>query len=327
MKHPIFMCICLLCVLFALAGCQARTAMPLDTSEESASSTDDSERTENTNDSTLTRDGEQITIRSLADWEEFNYDGNFSDNCLLFLSHLIGEGSDFMEFDTVKISDYTIVRDPKAYEQYQLYFEFTVSESQLDTLPKGAYRTLVSDTVDCFVEFLDEDPRAGHPKAELPESGERFYQMLQTWIYSAYGWDCPAYGETTDLALLCNFICRQYGNSSELAFEEFLRLAKEKFGAVPTEASLSELESLTYLQDGVRMIQSSALGGVCRYAVTGYKNENGVHYLTVQYYAECNAFIPSYLVEYKITDDEKWLGYEILSNSPYKPYGLHARFS
>ncbi len=191
MKHPIFMCICLLCVLFALAGCQARTAMPLDTSEESASSADDSERTENTNDSTLTRDGEQITIRSLADWEEFNYDGNFSDNCLLFLSHLIGEGSDFMEFDTVKISDYTIVRDPKAYEQYQLYFEFTVSESQLDTLPKGAYRTLVSDTVDCFVEFLDEDPRAGHPKAELPESGERFYQMLQTWIYSAYGWDCP----------------------------------------------------------------------------------------------------------------------------------------
>ena len=319
--------ILLLSALLLLFSCQRAAPAPADTNTDNFDTTDKAGNTENADDSTLVQDGERITIRSLADWEAFNYDGNFSDNCLMFLTHLIGEGSDFLEFDTVKISDYTITRDPKVYEQYELYFEFTVAESEMDSLPSGTYRTLIGDTVDCFMEFLDEDPRDSSQAITLPETGEKFYRMLDTWIGSSYVWDCPTYGHDMDIIALCNFICRQYGDSEEIEFDEFLRLAKDKFGAVPSEAQLAELKKRTYIKNGVQMIQTGGIGGNTRYQIIGYKNENGINSITVQYYAECNAFIRSHLVEYRITDDEKWLGYEILSKSPYKPYGLRALFN
>ena len=318
--------ILLLGALLLFPACGRTAPAPADTNADNFGTTDQNGTAKDADTSTLIQDGERITIRSLADWEAFNYDGNFSDNCLMFLTHLIGEGSDFLEFDTVKIRDYTITRDPKAYEQYELYFEFTVAESELDTLPSGAYRALIRDTVDCFMEFLDEDPRDSHQEITLPEAGEKFYRMLNTWIGSSYVWDCPAYGQDMDILALCNFICRQYGDSEEIELDAFLRLAKDKFGAVPSEAQLADLAPLMYIKDGIQMIQTGGIGGNTRYQITGYKNENGVHSITVQYYAECNAFIRSHLVEYRITDDEKWLGYEILSKSPYNPYGLRALF-
>ena len=75
----------------------------------------------------ITIEDERITITSLGVGEDFNHDGNFSDNCLNFLRNFIENDSEFLEFNSVKVSEYEIIRDPEQYEYYQLAFNFTVT--------------------------------------------------------------------------------------------------------------------------------------------------------------------------------------------------------
>ena len=37
----------------------------------------------------ITKEGERITITTLGKWNEFNHDGNFTDNCKIFLRMFI----------------------------------------------------------------------------------------------------------------------------------------------------------------------------------------------------------------------------------------------
>lgn len=263
----------------------------------------------------ITTDGERITITSLAVWEEFNHDGNFSDNCLNFLRNFIENDSEFLEFNSVKVSEYEIIRDPEAYDYYSLAFNFTVTESALDTLPVGSYRTIVEDRVDCYIKFEGTSPlvRETVPASEATDA-------VRTWIASALRWELPQYGKATDPTLYLNYIVRRYGENGIMPYSDFEKILSEKAGITATKEDFShfllvENENLYIIEGGI--------GGNTSYAFVADGAAHGFTSVTVQFFADCNGFIRSYKVEYRIGDNGELLGSTVIEKSPYKPYGLH----
>ncbi|MBQ9429383.1 MAG: hypothetical protein IJU41_07575, partial [Clostridia bacterium] len=63
-------------------------------------------------------------------------------------------------------------------------------------------------------------------------------------------------------------------------------------------------------------------GGGTAYTILSHTEVDGVHLLTVRYYADAARLIPSSTVEYKIGADEVMYGSRVIEPSPYPPYGL-----
>ncbi len=262
----------------------------------------------------ITIEDERITVTSLDVWEDFNHDGNFSDNCLNFLRNFIENDSEFLEFNSVKVSEYEIIRDPEQYEYYQLAFNFTVTESALDTLPVGTYRTIVNDIVDCYIEFEGEDPRN---LPTIPDSAAK--DAVRNWIASAMRWEMPAYGEGTDPTRYINYLVRTYGENGHMLYSEFEKLLQEKAGLTITKEECSDL---LRVEDATLYIMEGGIGGNTAYSFVSDGSAHGFTSVVVQFYAECNGFIRSSKVEYRIGDNGELLGSKVVEKSPYKPYGL-----
>lgn len=262
----------------------------------------------------ITVKDEYIRITSLAVWEDFNHDGNFSDNCLNFLRNFIENDSEFLEFNSVKVSDFEIIRDPEQYDYYQLAFNFTVTESALDTLPAGEYRTIVNDIVDCYVEFENKDPRN---LPSIPASAAT--DAVRNWIASAMRWEMPAYGEGKDPTRYINYLVRTYGKNGRMLYSDFEKLLKEKAGLTVTK---EECDGLLRVEDAKLYIIEGGIGGNTAYSFVADGSAHGFTSVIVQFYAECNGFIRSNKVEYRIGDNGELLGSTVLEKSPYKPYGL-----
>ncbi len=262
----------------------------------------------------ITIKDERITITSLDVWEDFNHDGNFSDNCLNFLRNFIENDSEFLEFNSVKVSDWEIIRDPEQYDYYQLAFNFTVTESALDTLPVGEYRTIVNDIVDCYIEFEGKDPRN---LPSVPASAAT--AAVGNWIASAMRWEMPAYGEGKDPTRYINYLVRTYGQNGRMLYSDFEKLLKEKAGLTVTK---EECGSLLWVEDAKLYIIEGGIGGNTSYAFVADGSAHGFTSVIVQFFADCNGFIRSYKVEYRIGDNGELLGSTVIEKSPYKPYGL-----
>ena len=262
----------------------------------------------------ITTEKERITITSLAVWDEFNHDGNFSDNCLQFLRNFIENDSEYLEFNTVKVSDWEIIRDPEVYDYYSLAFNFTVTESALDTLPVGTYRTLVEDKVDCYMHFADYDPTAVET---VPHSNNT--DTVRDWISSALRWEMPEYGKSTEPERYINYIVKRYGKDGIMLFDDF----QERLSAVAGISVVKEdCEPFLCVQDARLCIREGAIGGNASYACIADTAAEGHSVVTVQFFADCNRFIRSMQVEYRIGDDGKLLGSTVIEKSPYAPYGL-----
>lgn len=261
----------------------------------------------------ITKEGERITITSLAVWEEFNYDGNFSDNCLQFLKNFIENDSEFLEFNTVTVSDYEIIRDFEVYG-YKMAFNFTVSASALSTLPVGSYRTIVTDAVDCYMQFEGDAPNAA-----TGIEGTEATKTVEDWILSSFRWEMPAYGESEEPARYVNFLVGKYGKENKMLYSDFKTVLKDKAGIYAEAEDFSN--QLLVENDKLYIMRGDLGGNTCFLPIA--ERDAGDHTLvTVQFYADCNKFIPSMQVEYRIGKDGKLLGCTILENSPYKPYGL-----
>jgi len=261
----------------------------------------------------ITIEDERITITSLALWDDFNFDGNFSDNCLQFLRNFIEHDSEFLEFNTVQVSNWEIIRDPEMYG-YKMAFNFTVTESALDTLPAGEYRTIVTDSVDCYMDFEGENPAKIDT---VPES--EAVKSVQDWILSSFRWQMPAYGESTDPMRYVNYLVSKYGKNGKILYSDLNELMREKAGiAVQAE----DLQPLLTVEDDNLYVMRGDLGGVCCFVPVADTAEGDVNTVTIQFFADCNKFIKSVKVEYRISDDGKLLGSTVIEKSPYKPYGL-----
>ena len=263
----------------------------------------------------IVSEDERITITSLGVWDEFNFDGNFSDNCLLFLRGFIEGYSAFEEFSTVKISNWEIIRDTKVYG-YDMAFNFTVKDSGLDTLPVGDYKTIIKDSVDCYIEFT-EAPR-GKVETTMPSSKAEL--AIYDWLTFAQYSDFEEYGKW-ERPLYAHYIRCHYTSDGVITFSDFAKLAKEKFGM---EVTKEMFKPMLYIEDMTLYITTSESDLNQSFDFVDEVTENEITTVTVQHYADCNKLIKSDLIAYRIDESERFLSSEILNFADYPPYGLRS---
>ncbi len=261
----------------------------------------------------IVREDKRITITSLEVWDEFNYDGNFSDNCLLFVRGFIEGYSEFLELGTVKLSYWEIIRDEKEYG-YKMAFNFTVSESKLDTLPVGDYKTVVTDSVDCYIDFI-EAPR--EKVSETVPHGDA-ESIIYDWLTLAQYYDYPDFGEWSGTQY-AHYVRCHYGDKGVLEFSDFASLVKDKFGMTVEKEMFADG---LYVEDMKLYINTAAPDENQAFDFVGEVTEDGITTVTVLHYADCNKLIGSYKMAYKIDADGRFIGCERIDGSPYKPYGL-----
>lgn len=261
---------------------------------------------------------ERITITSLLHWNEFNHDGNFSDNCLQFLRNFIENDSEFFEFNTVQVDNWEIIRDPEVYG-LALAFNFTVTASELDTIPVGAYQTIVNDEVDCEMVFV-ESPRTS-TETEAPSTAAT--ETVSYWLMHAMYYDYFDFGAWKNNCF-GHYLCVRYCDETDkLLFSDFAAHAKDKFGMTVTEENLPSNARL-YIEDKHLYIYVGSGNFTPSFDILDVTEDGTISTVTVQLYADCNKFLPSYKMAYRIENGERFLSCEILNSSPYKPYGLHS---
>ncbi|MBQ4557646.1 MAG: hypothetical protein IJA60_08375 [Clostridia bacterium] len=264
-------------------------------------------------------EGKRITITTLEEWNRFNYDGNFTDNCKNFLRMFIEGYSEFAEFKNMKISDWELIRDPDVYGN-DLAFNFTVIESTLDTLPPGIYKTTVKDAVDCYMTFEKDAPNTF--TKEIASESEAV-ATVKKWISSFYSWYMPEYGKASNVLPCINYIIAEYGDNDIITIENFKKHLNEKMGI---DASNEDLKNYIVNINGSDCLRIIPIGGNTDFAIIGETTQDDVTTVTVQYFADCNRFILSDTVEYYISADKKLLGCNVTNFADYEPYGVNSAF-
>ncbi|MBQ8400690.1 MAG: hypothetical protein IJX14_02055 [Clostridia bacterium] len=256
-------------------------------------------------------DTKLYTAATLEEIRQYTDQGVWKEQVYDFLWNLLSGESGIPEYNTVKITDSKLTFAIPLEPIYSIWWDFTVTESGLDTLPPGTYHMMIRDIIDCFlVEPMSSEPM---PAEDVYEE-ER---MISRFIAATYIWNTPIYGEGTEYPGMHNYLCEYYGNGS-IPAEEYVRLAKEKFGA---EIRLEDVPML-YEEDGVLMTTAGGIGGNFSFTTIGSIREPDMTHVTVQFYADCNSLLPSHTIVYHITEDGVFHGYDILKESPYPPYGL-----
>ncbi len=304
------------CTAVFLASCKEEASVPAIRPGEAAVATTAAEDAK-PNGSILIED-ERITITSLEYWPAFNHDGNFSDNCLQFLRNFIENDADLFEFNSVQVSDWEIIRDPKIYG-FDLAFNFTVTASELETLPAGNYKTIVKDAVDCYMTFSGKDPtEIIAPAKDSTEASA----VVTDWLNTTYSWYMPDY-KTAETVGCISYLSTRYADGEKMLYEDLAKLASEKLGiAVQKE----DLKSYLTIESNRLYVSPFHIGGNTEFLITGEEKKGDYTAVTVQFYADCNGFILSDTVEYRIGDKEELLGCTVLRKAPYTPYGLRNAF-
>lgn len=312
-----FLLILAACSAILLVSCEKKEETPTLKPGEVSIETTAAQNGGDTSDTIVTED-ERITITSLENWEAFNHDGNFSDNCLQFLRNFIQNDSEYFEFNTVYLGNWEIIRDPKIYG-LDLAFNFTVTASELDTIPVGDYQTIVTDAVDCTMRFV-KSPRV---QSTITAPSSAATETIAAWLTTALYYDFCDYGKW-ESDRFKHYLCTRYADASgKLLYADFETLAKEKFGAdVQKEDYMSGAQLL--IEDGKLYIISDGGNMEPCFDIVSVTVKGGVSTVTVQFYADCNKFLQSYKAAYRIDSEDRFLGCEILQTSPYKPYCLHS---
>lgn len=272
-------------------------------------------------DMTYVKDGKRITIYSLEEWNKFNFDGNFTDNCKNFLTMIINGTSAFAEFETVKLSEWEIIRDEDAYG-YNLAFNFTVAESDLDSLPVGEYKTIVDDSLDCYIIFGGKAPTSINDGLSVISDNAK---KVSKWINSTYSWSTPEYGKATkDMQLRAlNYFIDSYGDGKKIESYKLSELYSEILGVEMDEDVFNELYAI---ENDELYVKRDTLNGVTDFAIIGDDTVGDITTVTVQFFADCNRFIKSDVIEYKIDSSGKLLECERLVFSEYEPFGVTNAF-
>ena len=263
-------------------------------------------------------DGSTHTATSLAEIKSAYDRGLISETAYQFFYDLLsGKSVSFPEYNSVIIPDFALTFTDTREDLY-MTFDFTVSESGLDTLPPGSYSKQVVDGACCWMNDF-EPVEETHDWENDPALSEAV-DMVETFIWSTFIWNCPTYGEGTTYPGMHNYLCNYYGRGIRLTLDEYKRLAAEKFGC--TDYDALGVDAFTYERDGITYIQSGEYGDQSCWEVVSADRDGDEVMVTVQFWAECNALIRSHKITYTLTTDGKWLGYEIIEKSEYEPFGI-----
>ena len=263
-------------------------------------------------------DGSTHTATSLAEIKSAYDRGLISETAYQFFYDLLsGKSVSFPEYNSVIIPDFALTFTDTREDLY-MTFDFTVSESGLDTLPPGSYSKQVVDGACCWMNDF-EPVEETHDWENDPALSEAV-DMVETFIWSTFIWNCPTYGEGTTYPGMHNYLCNYYGRGIRLTLDEYKRLAAEKFGC--TDYDALGVDAFTYERDGITYIQAGEYGDQSCWEVVSADRDGDEVMVTVQFWAECNALIRSHKITYTLTTDGKWLGYEIIEKSEYEPFGI-----
>ena len=263
-------------------------------------------------------DGSTHTATSLAEIKSAYDRGLISETAYQFFYDLLsGKSVSFPEYNSVIIPDFALTFTDTREDLY-MTFDFTVSESGLDTLPPGSYSKQVVDGACCWMN--DFEPVEETHEWENDPALSEAVDMVETFIWSTFIWNCPTYGEGTTYPGMHNYLCNYYGRGIRLTLDEYKRLAAEKFGC--TDYDALGVDAFTYERDGITYIQSGEYGDQSCWEVVSADRDGDEVMVTVQFWAECNALIRSHKITYTLTTDGKWLGYEIIEKSEYEPFGI-----
>ena len=273
----------------------------------------------------------RVTITSLNKWDEFNSAlpkcHYFSDQCLNTLKMLILGQSEFAEFSTVKLANWEIIRDRDKYSDNVLEFNFSVTQSELNSLPVGNYKTVITDSDACTIKFIGDDPRIVNEITNLSDNAI----IVRDWITSTQSWSMPEHGTTPDdLQCYCaDYIVTHYNDGKSIHYSEFSRLMNEKFG-VPAQIDALDVNYFeSKLVDGKSelFIKKRNIFSYAQFSIINeHNNEDGTTTVTVLYYADSSRFIHSDTVEYYIGENEQILGCKRISTSDYEPLEVYNTF-
>ncbi len=252
------------------------------------------------------------TACTLEEIRQYTDAGVWTPQVYRFLLDLLSGESEIPEYNTVRITDSRLTFTIPLTD-YSIWWDFTVAESGLETLPPGEYHKEIRDIADCCLA----DPLPTLTVSAETIQGDTESRMIVSFISSSLIWNTPAYGEGTNYPGMHNYLCEYYGNG-KLSLADYIRLAKEKFGA---DMQAEEIP-MVYEENGIQMVASGGLGGSPRYHVTETEQEGTMSHVTVQFYADCNGLLPAGKVQYHITKEGVFHGYDIVEPFRYEPYAL-----
>ncbi len=268
----------------------------------------------------------EMSITSLDDWEEFNYDGVYKEKCYELLHMLLSGESGIPEFDGLGISEYKLTRmaDMELYAP-TLHLEFTVTGNSMpESLPAGKYSKIIDLTYDIYL--LDTEP------AEPLENSEALsYHELKTFFAATQMWDIPDHNtwDTSEVLIPASYLAFKYSQEGKvLDLANFKKMLYIQF-AIEDIRDLSEgySEMNVYLDKAVYNPTTDSFhywdtrGSQCAYKVTDITMDGEIAYITVQLFADEYNLLPSHLVRYKM-DGAVFVSCEVLKESHNQPYGF-----
>ena len=260
-------------------------------------------------------------ITSLADWKELNYD---SADCYAFINSFVHFGGkadlaeQYPQIAALQIDSYTISRTA---DGDRLYFNFTVTQSELETLPCGYYQTTVREGVVVFFEILSCDAQERVTEIQTDRASAK---IVKAWIGNERTWDLCDYGTYSDRLPTQYLLERYYGNS--MPIEELIPIIRDKCGVEVTPEQIVELGIPVTTIDGKECVILLGLGGFVAYDIVELVTDGDVDTVTVQYYNDVNKLIPSIKVEYRIDSEERPLDCTLVEDSVYEPLGMQAGY-
>lgn len=268
----------------------------------------------------------EMSITSLDDWEDFNYDGIYHEKCYDLLHMLLSGESGIPEFDGLGISEYRLTRmaDVQLYAP-TLHLEFTVTgDSMPESLPAGKYSKIIDLTYDVYLHDTE-------PEEPLENSECLSLRELKDFFAATQIWNIPNYGEwdTTDVLIPASYIAFRYASEGKvLNLANFKKMLNVQF-AIEDIRDLSEgySEMNVYLDKAIYNPTTDSFhywdtrGSLCAYKVTDITMDGEIAYITVQLFADEYNLLPSHLVIYKMHGNN-FLSCEVLKESHNAPYGF-----
>lgn len=312
MRNAKMLLVALLCALL-LAGCTQNPAQTTELTTESTTEATTETTTETS--ATVPPAGEptEIAIHDIRDWDTLHLPDGYSKEAYAFIGQFLGVCEpDFPELATVQISDYTI---RYADAEKTLYFDFTVTASELDTLPPGDYRTdvLANFGLGLGLRFLD-----GNASADEDFPCEDCRELISDFVMNEHCWNVLDYG-TWGTCVPANFIVWHYSDSDWMKLSDYIATAERMLGISADSARSSVVAHTDEL--GVPVVYGGASGFYAAFDFVGHSITDGVHATTVQYFADASYLIKSHLVEYRIGESGELLGMSVLNRAAYEPWG------
>lgn len=231
-----------------------------------------------------------------------------------FYLEFFGSPLGYSEFDNMEISDVS-VRFTTPVCDNTSYLSFTVEGSESITVPDGKYEWEIHGGDELFIAERTE--QLDKLRSDKIYDSEEVRKLL-AFLCASGQYNTPTFGKSEKYPGIKEYICSYYGENCTISFDEYCSIAKREFGV--TDFAGVEPDKDGTLSAVKEMIREPAI------VVTDVTSTGDTITVYLQLYSDRNCFNRSYSIAYTFSQDGKWLGYEIISMTQRKPYGLSSNY-